>query len=349
MVRIKKKSFFIGLAIALIILITIVIGVIFYYKSVINSPLNTSDDSVIIEVNDGEGFNSLLSRLNEDGLIRNQLFVKLNLKLNDNVPKIIAGKYKVDKDVSLEQLIKILETEDITYNQISVTIPEGYDIDKIANEFEEQGLFTKEEFTQGIKEYPLPSYVKQNSKKKYNLEGYLYPDTYFFEKGANINDVISVMVKKFETVLKETEDESGKTLNDDQIETLIIKASLVEREVKLAKERATVASVIENRISKGMKLEFCSTVNYVIGNEGHEVLTYKDIEIDSPYNTYKYAGLPVGPIASPGKASIKAALNPETTDYLYFVLTEDNQSHHFSKTEAEHNAAKAEAEKKRKE
>ena len=349
MVNIKKRSIIIALTITFALLVTIIIVGIFSYNSTANSPLNISYDTLTIEVNDGEGFNTLLDRLDSEGLVRNKLLIKLNLKLNNNTPNIIAGKYTVSKDATLDQVINVLETEDISYNQVSVTIPEGYNIESIAKQFEDSGLFTSEEFLQGVKDYPLPEYVKKDSRKKYNLEGYLYPDTYFFEKDAKVNDVISKMVSEFESILAEAEEESSKTAEAKDIETLIIKASLVEREVKLPKERSTVASVIENRIAKGMKLEFCSTVNYVIGYQGHEILKYKDIEVDSPFNTYKNSGLPIGPIASPGKASIKAALNPENTDYLYFVLTEDNESHHFSKTIEEHETAKHEAEAKRKE
>ena len=136
-------------------------------------------------------------------------------------------------------------------------------------------------------------------------------------------------------------------ISDDELEDLIIKASLIEKEVKESSEKPIVSSVINNRLNKDMKLQFCSTVNYVIGYKDHEVLTYNDIEIDSPYNTYKYMGLPVGPIASPGKDSIIAALKPKDTEYLYFVLSEDNKTHYFSKTEEEHNAAKQKAEKAR--
>ena len=348
MAKINKRPLIIIRTITLVILATIVIGGMFFYKSIVNSPLNTAEDTLSIEVNDGEGFNTLLNRLDADGVIRNKLFIKLNLKLNKITPKIIPGTYQVKKDATLYEIIKILETEDVASNEVSVTIPEGYDIESIASEFESSGLFTKEEFLKAIKEYPIPEYVKKNNQKKYNLEGYLYPDTYFFKKDANVNDVISVMVNKLQEVLSELEVETGKTVKSEDIENLIIKASLVEKEAKLDEERGKVASVIENRLAKGMKLEFCSTVNYVIGHKGHEILSYKDIEIDSPYNTYKYAGLPIGPLASPGKVSIKAALQPEQTEYLYFVLTADNESQHFSKTEQEHDAAKLEAETKRK-
>ena len=345
MFKIKKKTIILTI---IIFIVATIIGGIFFYKSIANSPLSISDETLNIEVKSGEGFNSLLSRLDEEGALRSKLFIQLKLKIDNYNPRIISGNYMVNKDVTLEELVKTLETEDTNYNQVSVTIPEGFNIENIAEDFEKAGLFPKADFINAVKSYPLPSYVKENKFKKYNLEGYLYPDTYFFKLDAKPSEVIDVMVKKFEAVLAETLNETGKNLKQEETENLIIKASLIEKEVKLDKERSKVASVIENRLSKGMKLEFCSTVNYVIGYEGHEILTYKDIAIDSPFNTYKNTGLPIGPVASPGKNSIKAALVPEQTDFLYFVLTEDNESHHFSKTEKEHEAAKLEAEAKRK-
>ena len=233
MAKIKKSSIILVLIIILVILATIIIGGMFYYKSIVNSPLNTSEDTLSIEVNDGEGFNTLINRLDADGVIRNKLFIKLNLKLNKITPDIIAGTYQVKKDATLYEIIKILETEDISSNQVSVTIPEGYDIDSIASEFESSGLFTKEDFLKAIKEHPIPEYVKKNNRKKYNLEGYLYPDTYFFKKDASLNDVISVMVNRLQEVLSDLEVETGKTVKPEDIEYLIIKASLVEKEAKL--------------------------------------------------------------------------------------------------------------------
>ena len=344
MVRIKKKA----IIMTLVTILAIIIWGIFFYKSIANSPLKITDETLIIEVKSGEGFNSLLNRLDEEGVLRSKLFIKLKLKIDNDNPSIISGIYTVNKDVTVDELIKILEIEDTSFNQASVTIPEGFNIENMADEFEKAGLFTKSDFIKAVNEYPMPTYIKNNSLKKYNLEGYLYPDTYFFRKDAKANEVIAVMLKKFEDVLKIVLEETGKTLNPEETENLIIKASLIEKEARLDEERPKVASVIENRLAKGMKLEFCSTVNYVIGYAGHEFLTYKDIELDSPYNTYKYDGLPIGPVASPGKTSIKAALQPEQTKYLYFVLTADNVSQHFSVTEAEHEAAKLEAETKRK-
>lgn len=333
---------------ASIILFVAIVCIIFlcYFKSVINRPLK-SDKDITITVNEGDGFSNVIEQLDKNNKIRNKYIVKLKIRMDYKDIKIIPGNYKIKKDVSLKKLIKILETEDFDKNLIKVTIPEGYNIEDMAKVFEKANLFSSDEFLKAIKEYDLPSYVKKDSRKKYALEGYLYPNTYYINEKETPEEVIKTMLDEFEKVIKEIESEEDIDISDDELEDLIIKASLIEKEVKESSEKPIVSSVINNRLNKDMKLQFCSTVNYVIGYKDHEVLTYNDIEIDSPYNTYKYMGLPVGPIASPGKDSIIAALKPKDTEYLYFVLSEDNKTHYFSKTEEEHNAAKQKAEKAR--
>ena len=172
--------------------------------------------------------------------------------------------------------------------------------------------------------------------------------TYFFDKNFDAKSMIKVMLDNFDKKLSKLEKETGKKINKDEIESIIIKASLVEKEARLDEERPMIASVINNRISKGMKLEFCSTVNYVIGYEGNEILSYNDLKVESPYNTYKNAGLPVGAVGSPGYNSIKAVLEPADTDYLYFVLLYgENGKHHFSTNYEEHERVNVEQNKKR--
>lgn len=342
-----KKGKIIKIIVAVFLLVISIIFVFFInYNSVINKPLKSTSDTLAITVESGEGFNSLLNKLNNQGNLRNLTYIKINEKLHKQDYSIIPGSYEINSDISLSELLKLLQTEDLEKNQVKVTIPEGYNIEKMAEYFEKEGLFTKDDFISAVKKYNIPDYVKDNPHKKYNLEGYLYPDTYYLNKDVTPDELIEIMLSRFDEVITQIKDETKIEIKNEDIETIITKASLVEKEVKLDSERKKVASVIENRINKGMKLEFCSTINYIIGYE-KVVLYNSDLTVDSPYNTYKYLGLPVGPISSPGIESIKAILQPDTTDYLYFVLTEDDKSHHFSKTLEEHEAAKKEAEAKR--
>ncbi len=340
----KKKRI---LLLIVVLLVAVIIGGFEYYDEIIEKPLESDKEKIEITVDEGESFYSLLDKLSSIGVLKNKEVIKLNLKLDKkNNINLVPGEYEVNTNVTLKELIKILETEDFSKNRISVTIPEGYDIEEMANVFEESGLFSKDDFLNAVKNHELPSYVKKDDKKKYNLEGYLFPNTYFLDKDINADEVISLMISEFEKTLEKVEKETGVTIKDDEVEKIITIASLVEEEAELDEERDLVSSVIYNRLEKGMKLEFCSTINYAWGEHLPQVLN-KHLEIDSPYNTYKNEGLPVGPITNPGEKSIIAAVKPAQTDYLYFMLLyNQGGKHHFSNNGAEHEKVKREEEAK---
>ena len=180
------------------ILLISIIGMFIAYNNVVKRPLKTDSDKITIEVNEGEGFYNLLDRLYSEGVIKNKTLIKVNLKLTNQNLKIIPGSYEVESDVTLKELIKMLTTEDFLKNQVKVTIKEGYTIDTIADVIAESGICTRDEFINEIKNYPLPDYVKVDSNKKYNLEGYLFPDTYFFDKNFDAKSVIKVMLDNFD-------------------------------------------------------------------------------------------------------------------------------------------------------
>ena len=342
----KKKK---GILLLIVLLIIIIIGGFEYYDEIIEKPLESDKEKIEITVDEGESFYSLLDKLSSIGVLKNKEVIKLNLKLDkkSNI-NLVPGEHEINTNVTLKELIKILETEDFSKNRISVTIPEGYDIEEMANVFEESELFSKDEFLNAVKNHELPSYVKKDDKKKYNLEGYLFPNTYFLDKDISPDEVISLMISEFEKTLENVEKETGVTIKEEEIEKIITIASLVEEEAELDEERDLVSSVIYNRLEKGMKLEFCSTINYAWGEHLPQVLN-KHLEIDSPYNTYKNEGLPVGPITNPGEKSIIAAVKPAQTDYLYFMLLyNQGGKHHFSNNGAEHEKVKHEEEAKAK-
>ena len=213
-------------------------------------------------------------------------------------------------------------------NKVKFTVPEGYSIEDIASKLEDEGICSKNDFILAIKEYPLPSYVKPNEEKRYNLEGYLFPDTYIIEIGETPKEIINKMIKRFEEMLDEAIKATNVIVKDEDIETVVTIASMIEKEARLDNERPTIASVIVNRLNIDMKLQIDATVIYALG-EHVDTVTYDHLEIDSPYNTYKNYGLPVGPISNPGVESIKATLKPDSTDYLFYVLKDDN-SHYFT-------------------
>ena len=323
----------------------IVIGIIavIVYKiysdalGIIKHPFITEDTTVELKVKSGDTLTGVISSLYEDKKLGNLYLIKWYIKKQQLSTNIKPGTYNFSKDISLEKFIKGLGEGKDNENATKVTIPEGYDIEHIASLLQDKGIIQKELFLQNVKEYTLPSYVKTDSKRKYALEGYLFPDTYEFIKGMSGKDIVAILIKNFEEVRTDIEKKIGKTFDSTELDKLIIMASIVEREAELASERPIVASVFFNRLKTNMKLQSCATVEYALGVH-KTVYTLKDIKVESPYNTYLdlVPGLPVGPVCNPGKDSILAAAAPAQTDYLFFVSKFDGtKTHFFSKSDAE--------------
>lgn len=307
------------------ILCFIIIGIV-AFKSIINKPLKiVSDEQISIE--EGESFYSLLNELKSEDKIKNIFLIKAYTKFNRMDLEIIPGRYTLDKDMSIKDIIELLKSVP-EENYINFTIPEGFTIDDISDKLEKEGICTREDFINAVKAYPLPPYIKANSEKRYNLEGFLFPDTYKLEKGIGPEDIVKTLLNRFDEVWNEIVLNLGVKVSNDDIEKVITIASMVEKEARIDEERPTIASVIYNRINKGMTLSIDATILYAYGYH-KDKLYYKDLEIDSPYNTYLYKGLPVGPISNPGVPSIIATLKPENTDYLFYVLESDNK-HYFT-------------------
>lgn len=254
--------------------------------------------------------------------------IKVNLSINGRSIQLREGSYKINTDLSLNELIEALEGKSLNENLISLTIPEGYTIEDIGKVIEEKNIASKEEFIKAVENYELPWFIEKNKNKRYDLEGYLYPDTYFIEKDTDLNDIIKMMVERFEEVLTQIQEESEVNFDNSKINDITTIGSMIEKEAQVDKDRPLISSVIYNRLEKDMKLQIDATILYAM-NEHVDVVLYKHLETDSPYNTYKYKGLPVGPICNPGKESLKAALMPDKTDYLYYILQKD-KSHYFT-------------------
>ncbi|MGL4875718.1 MAG: endolytic transglycosylase MltG [Clostridium sp.] len=302
-----------------IIIILIIAGVGGYAYSVIKKPF-TSNGNVNITIKGGEGFYGVLDDLRNSGKMKNETIVKAYVKVMGITPKITPGEYTIKNDVTLEQFINVLNTQDT----IKVVIPEGYTVDKIADTFQDLGLFSKEQFISALNKYPLPSYVKKVKGRRYTLEGYLFPDTYEFNRGETPDNVIKTMLNTFQVNLEKTEKATGVTLKENQIDEIVTKASVIQGEAKTLKDMKNVSSVIDNRIKANMPLQMDATVIYAMGKHVNKVY-YKDLKIDSPYNTYKYKGLPIGPICNPGIEALEAAMAPSKTNYLYYILNGPNE------------------------
>ena len=313
----KKVGLLIGLVIVFIFAGN------YQFKKIIQHPVKINKD-VPVTVKNGDTLYSILDNLNQNGAIKNLNFLKFYIKKNEIKSNVHAGKFLIPKDSTVIQLVTILSTVGNDEDNIKVTIPEGFDINNIAKLLQEKGVISKENFIDSCKSYKLPTYIIGKENRKFNLEGFLFPSTYNLKAGMSGNAIIKSMLDKFYSTINEINKETP--IDMTNLDNIIIMSSIVERETSDKNEQAKVASVFYNRLKKDMKLQSCATVLYSLGKH-KEKLYNKDLEVMSPYNTYKVIGLPVGPICNPGKESIKAAVSPAKTNYLYFVL--GNGGEHF--------------------
>lgn len=279
---------------------------------------------------------SIAEYLASENIIKsNKAFLLYTLSLNKDV-SLQAGEYRLSPSMTADEILEILSKGKIFVDTVRVTIPEGYELAQIKEKLVAVGIADRDKLEEALEKDYDYWFLKELDRTENRLEGYLFPDTYEIPRSYSEEDIVNRMLRRFEQIFNEQHRQKAKELGMtiDQVVTL---ASIVEREAVLDSERATISGVFHNRMNIGMLLQSCATVQYIIG-ERKPILTFDDIAIESPYNTYVNSGLPPGPIASPGAASINAALNPEKTDYLYFVAKKDG-GHTFSKTLEEHERA----------
>ncbi len=308
-----------------IFVIMIIIITIWQCFKIVDTPLKINNEE-IVEVAEGDSFYGILDKLSEEGKIKNKFLVKLYLKICGIKPEVLEGTYKLNKSMTLNEFVNLLT--DSNKDKVYITIPEGYTIDDIAEKLEENNICNSKEFIDSVKKYELPKYISNNPNKRYNLEGFLFPDTYSFNKNENADFIIKTMLNRFEKVWQEIVEDLNISIPEEEIEKKVNVASIIEKEAVVDSERSFISSVIYNRIAIGMPLQIDATVIYSYGYH-IEKMYEKYLEIDSPYNTYMYYGLPIGPISNPGRASLMAALKPKETDYLYYLLESEN-THYFT-------------------
>ena len=319
----KKRAKNTGRALIILLLI-VVIGIVSIFISTIRKPLKISQ-SEVVNVEEGDSFYSIINRLSNEKKIKRPFIIKIYAKLTGLDLEVVPGSHTLDETMSLNDVAKILKDTN-NANTITVTIPEGFNVEDIAARVEENGICTKDEFLSAVKSYPLPAYVSDNADKRYNLEGFLFPDTYNFEIGVKPEYIIETMIKRFEEVWAEVT--KGMDIKQEEIEKVINVASIIEKEARVDEDRPLIASVIYNRLKQGMPLQIDATVIYAHGYYIENVRN-RHLAIESKYNTYLHKGLPVGPICNPGEPSIKAALHPADTNYLFYLLASDDE-HYFT-------------------
>ncbi len=323
---------------AFIVLAVITLFSFLYYDDGLKPKNKEKNKEVIrVELPFGSSVESIAKQLEYKGVIKNSFIFRLYSKLQGLNGNYKAGIYYLDSGLDVKEIGEILQHGKGFVEILRFTIPEGFEVRMIVDRLVELGLGEKDRYEEIINNHPYDYYfLKETPENAIPLEGYLFPDTYEVYKETKEEDILKRMLDRFDHVFIEEYKNRAQELNMSVNEVITL-ASIIEREAKADNERKIVSSVFHNRLKTRMLLGSCATVQYVL-MERKDVLLNKDLEIDSPYNTYKHLGLPPGPIASPGKKSIEAALYPDDTEYLYFVAEKDG-THYFSKTFAEHLAA----------
>lgn len=307
--------------------------------------LNKEPLTASVTITEGESLGDVTAELKEKGLVKYGYLFQLFASFTHKAEKITAGSYELSTVMDYSALLNNISSTSAYRETVTVTIPEGYTVEEIFKLMENKGVCSYNDLLNVAQEetfdFDFLKDVKTTKEKR--LEGYLFPDTYEFYKGADAKNVINTMLKnfndRFDSKMEAEMQLLGYSKND-----IIIMASIIEKETDGSDQR-NIASVIQNRLKntwatpKGY-LQVDSTIQYLL-KERKKKLTDKDLEIDSPYNTYKNPGLPIGPICNPGLTAIQAALEPNKTNYYYFMLGKDGTTHFFD-TEAAFLAFKAE-------
>ena len=301
-------------------------------------------EETTVNIPEGSSAKAITAILNENDLIMNEISFELYIRINKASADLRPGEYTFGPGrVTYSDILAELMKGNLSENTVTVTVPEGYTVVQVADLMAENGLVSREDFLYCAANMDVTyDYIPQGSEYS-RLEGFLFPETYNIGNEWSSEQIIEMMLAEFDknwtSDRQARADELGMTVKE-----IVTLASLVEREAKIDEERPVIASVIYNRLDADMLLQIDATVQYALGKQKDRLLYY-DLEIDSPYNTYKYKGLPAGPIASPGTACIDAALYPADTPYFYYQTSiEGDGSHYFCETYEEHSAYSAQKE-----
>lgn len=338
MMKEKQKKILVWLFSVIILLSIVSILGLGYFFMILFSPASDSTEIVNFSVIKGQGVNAISRNLYSNKLIKSKLIFESYLWLKKSEDKIIAGEYNIPANINIVELTQKLIQGPPEPKDLTITIIEGWRNKDIAKYLEERGISTEEEFlTMTGPEFP-EWFIERfpflgDIPPGVDIEGYLFPDTYRISLNASVKDIIFKMLDNLDAkidgeILSEMEKQSM-TLHE-----VLTLASIVEAEVQSVQDRRKVADIFLKRLSVGMPLQSDATINYITSS-GRSRSAYKDIQIDSRYNTYKYPGLPPGPINNPSLDSIKAVLFPIPNQYYYF-LTDSEGVVHYGRSAQEH-------------
>lgn len=287
----------------------------------------------VITVENGMTAADIANMLHKEKLIKRPESFRLEARFMGLEGKLQAGKYEIEAGKSNSEIIDILARGQV--KTVSFTVPEGYTVNKIAAKLAAEGLGDAEKFKEAARNYTPYKYMETNNPDViYKAEGFIYPSTYLFTDGMTEKDMLATMVKEFNTQINHEKIGDAAEKADMQLRDIVTIASMVELEAVFKEEQPRIAGVFLRRLQIYMPIQSDTSIQYILGAQKEEI-TFADTEIQNPYNTYVNAGLPPGPIGSPSLDAIKAVLNPEQTDYLYFVADKDGH-HRFTRTYDEH-------------
>ena len=280
------------------------------------------DKKIAVTIPQGASAGQIAAILSDAKIIQSRVLFRSLVYISSNSGKLKAGTYFFSQRNSVFEVLRKLASGQSSF--VKITIPEGFTSEQIAQRLEKNGVCAAPEFLAAA--------------RKSKSEGYLFPETYFFEPNTSPEKIIEVMRAQFD---KNFPPDFEKRLEELKMtkNSVVTLASIIEKEAVLPEERPVISSVFHNRLKKHWYLESCATVLYALGQH-KEKLTYKDLRVDSPYNTYRHFGLPPGPICSPGLGSLRAALYPQKSDDMFFVVSSSG-SHAFSRYLEEHIKNKA--------
>jgi len=327
-----KKVLILLVVVAMVVIVGAAAGAFFTYRQ-LNRPFRGYTESeIFVEIPSGAGSRAIGERLVGAGIIRDQLTYRVTLWQSGQARRLKAGEYRFDREMTPLEVLDKIARGDVYL--LSLTFREGLTIAEMAQVFETHGFGPAASFVTAASDASLVRDVDPSAK---DLEGYLFPDTYSLPRGSDAARVVRAMVDRFQRVMTPELRQAAASRNFT-VRQLVTLASIVEKETARPEERPLVAAVYANRLKIGMGMQCDPTVIYALQHAGRYTgnLRRDDLMFDSPYNTYRYPGLPPGPIAAPGKGSLEAAAAPADVDYVYFVSRNDG-SHEFARTLDEHN------------
>jgi len=333
-------SFFQKIFVLVLILFFLFFFSSLYIWQVLYTPKDiSSEEFVLFKIEKGQGIREISQNLKNQGLIKSALFFNFYVWISGKRTHLKAGSYYLSPNMSIVEIADKIKKGEVVKTKF--TILEGWGLKDIIKALVRKKIYSEEEFLSALGSLEIKNYISQletfkDKPKDLSFEGYFFPDTYEVFEGLSVQDFIKSVFLNFDKKLKPYLTEIKK--QEKSVFEIITMASLIEKEVRSLEDKKIVSGILWKRLKIGMPLQVDATISYITGRKSVKI-SIEETKIDSPYNTYKYKGLPLGPISNPGLESIIAALKPKESSYFYYLSAPEGKTI-FSKTLEEHNIAK---------